>query len=80
MYDFNNGDISTTIGDGVLRIPHSRSSALLLFWCLDHLLEETIDQLFAVTEVAAFGEVIGLLAPSATSVVQLCLKGGEWRI
>jgi len=44
---------------------------LLLFWCLDHLLEKTIDQLFAVTEVAAFGEVIGLLAPAATSVVQL---------
>jgi len=28
LYDFNNGDNSTTIGDGVLWIPHSRSSAL----------------------------------------------------
>jgi len=31
FHDFNNGDISTTSGSGVLRIPHSRSSAL--FYC-----------------------------------------------
>jgi len=38
---------------------------------LDHLLDETIDELLAVSEVAALGEVIGFLPPSAASVVQL---------
>jgi len=45
----------------------------LLRWnlFLDHLLDETVDQLFAVTEVTTLGEVVGLLAPAATGVVQL---------
>jgi len=38
---------------------------------LDHLLDETIDELLAVSEVAALGEVIGFLSPSTASVVQL---------
>ena len=50
----------------------------LLRWnlFLDHLLDETVDQLFAVTEVTTLGEVVGLLAPAATGVVQL-RKGKE---
>jgi hypothetical protein len=38
---------------------------------LDHLFEKTVDKFFPVTKVATFREVVGLFAPSATSVVQL---------
>jgi len=38
---------------------------------LDHLLDEAVDKLLAVTEVTALGEVVGLLAPASAGVVQL---------
>jgi len=38
---------------------------------LNHFLKKTVDKLLTVTEVTTFREVIGLLAPSTTSVVQL---------
>jgi len=38
---------------------------------LEHSLDETVDELLTVTEVSAFGEVVGLLAPATASVVQL---------
>ena len=38
---------------------------------LDHLLEKSVDELLAVTEVAALREVVRLLAPPAARVVKL---------
>jgi len=38
---------------------------------LNHFLEKTVNQLFAVAEVSSLGEMIGLLAPSPAGVVQL---------
>jgi len=38
---------------------------------LDHLLEKTVDELLSVAKITTLREVVGLLAPPATSVVQL---------
>jgi len=38
---------------------------------LDHLLDEAVDQLLAITKVTTLGEMISLLTPASTSVVQL---------
>lgn len=64
VHRFDTLATSSTVSIGFPRT-HSPLTAL------DHLLNEAVDQLLAVTEVTALGEVIALLAPASASVVQL---------